>query len=78
MAKLPLTQIVYSNEPLNVIQLETELLKVVATLNQGPLNARVFSQDDYHTVCSIDFLSGKMNGYNHTKKIILKDKLIEA
>ena len=54
-------------QDLNVLQLETLLLKISMIINRRPIAARVFSEDDYHAITPADLLLGRATSLGETK-----------
>ena len=59
---------------LNVMQLETALLRLAMIINRRPIAVRNFAEDDYHAITPADLLLGRATGRLQHR---LQDKLIE-
>ena len=68
LAKSCLKKQVDSFQLLTYPELETALIRVAAVVNQRPLNARLYAdQDDFFPVAPADLLHGRMAGYAGTQ-----------
>ena len=59
---------------LNVMQLETALLRLAMIINRRPIAVRSFGEDDFHAITPADLLLGRATGRLQSK---LQEKLIE-
>ena len=62
IAKNLLQQLINKHQTLNVVEAETVFIKVAAIMNQRPLTARVYNDEDFIPISPSDLLLGRSAG----------------
>ena len=72
-AKHTLKHVVDGYELLTFVELEAAMMKAAEVLNQRPISARVYAEDDFYPVCPGDMLLGRINGYSSKRENIQQE-----